>query len=51
MYAQCYQNTAAASREAAELLPERHHASWATSIINLVQQRNRQKRTQNFRKQ
>jgi hypothetical protein len=45
-----YQNAAAASREYAERFPERHQ-SWATSVINLVQRRNRQDRTQNFRKQ
>jgi hypothetical protein len=47
MYGQCYhvirmQNAAAASRET---------PSWARLVINKVQRRNGQDRTQNFRKQ
>jgi hypothetical protein len=53
MYGQCYQlsrhqNAAAASRDYAERFPERQ---WSTSVINLIQRRNRQDQTQNFRKQ
>jgi hypothetical protein len=48
MYGQCYQKAAAAYREYAERFPERHNP---TSVINLVQRRNRQDRTQDFIKQ
>jgi hypothetical protein len=47
-----YQNAAAASREYAERFPERHHLGPRQLLfINLVQRRNRQDRTLNFRKQ
>jgi hypothetical protein len=49
MYGQYYQNAAAASKGYAERLPERH-CSGPRQFINLVQRRNRQDRTQNFRK-
>jgi hypothetical protein len=48
-YGQCYQNKAAASREYAERFSERFHPG-PRQFINLVQRRNRQDRTQNFRK-
>jgi hypothetical protein len=48
-YGQCYQNIAAASREYAERFSERFHPG-LRQFINLVQRRNRQDRTQNFRK-
>jgi hypothetical protein len=47
-----YQNAAAASREYAERFPATHHPRPRQLLfINLVQRRNRQDRTQNFRKQ
>jgi hypothetical protein len=47
-----YQNAVAASREYAERFPEKHHPGPPQLLIfNLVQRRNRQDRTQNFRKQ
>jgi hypothetical protein len=49
MYGQCYQNAVAASREYTERFSERHHPG-PRQFINLVQPRNRQDRTQNFRK-
>jgi tRNA G37 N-methylase TrmD len=49
MYGHHYQNAAAASREYAERLPERLY-SGSHQFINLVQRRNRQDRTQDFRK-
>jgi hypothetical protein len=49
MYAQCYQNTAAASRVRKAISGKTPF--WATSFINLVQWGNRQDRTQYFRKQ
>jgi hypothetical protein len=48
-YGQCYQNIAAASREYAKRFSERFHPG-PRRFINLVQRRNRQDRTQNFRK-
>jgi hypothetical protein len=48
-YGQCYQNITAASREYAERFSERFHPG-PRQFINLVQRRNRQDRTQNFRK-
>jgi hypothetical protein len=48
-YGQCCQNIAAASREYAERFSERFHPG-PRQFINLVQRRNRQDRTQNFRK-
>jgi hypothetical protein len=48
MYAQCYQNTAAKSREYAKRFLERRHPGPRQLLI---QRRNRQDRTQNFRKQ
>jgi hypothetical protein len=48
-YGQCYQNIPAASREYAERFSERFHPG-PRQFINLVQRRNRQDRTQNFRK-
>jgi hypothetical protein len=51
MYGQCYQNAAAASREYAVRFPERHlPLPGPRHCIILVQWRNRQDRTQNFRK-
>jgi hypothetical protein len=48
-YRQCYQNIAAASREYAERFSERFYPG-PRQFINLAQRRNRQDRTQNFRK-
>jgi hypothetical protein len=48
-YGQCYQNIAAASREYAERFSERFSPG-PRQFINLVQRRNRQDQTQNFRK-
>jgi hypothetical protein len=48
-YGQCYQNIAPTSREYAERFSERFHPG-PRQFINLVQRRNRQDRTQNFRK-
>jgi hypothetical protein len=49
IYGQCYRSAAAASREYAEQFSERYHPG-PRQFINLVQRRNRQHRTQNFRK-
>jgi hypothetical protein len=49
MHWQCYENAPAAPREHGEGFPERHHPG-PRQFINLVQHRNRQDRTQNFRK-
>jgi hypothetical protein len=46
-----YQNAAAASREYAERFPERHDPGPRQLLIYIVQRRNKQDRTQNFRKQ
>jgi hypothetical protein len=46
-----YQNAAAASREYAERFPEGHDPGPRQLLIYIVQRRNRQERTQNFRKQ
>jgi hypothetical protein len=43
-------NAAAASREYTERFPEKHHPG-PRQFINLAQRRNKQDRTQNFRKQ
>jgi hypothetical protein len=47
----CYQNAAAASRAYAKRFPEKHHLGPRQLLIYIVQRRNRQERTQNFRKQ
>jgi hypothetical protein len=49
IYGQCYQNTAAIQRVRRTISGKT--PSWAPSVINLVQRRNRQDRTQNFRKE
>jgi hypothetical protein len=49
MYGQFYHNAAAASREYTERFSERHHPG-PRQFINLAQRRNKQDRTQNFRK-
>jgi hypothetical protein len=53
MYGQCYQsryqNAAAASREYCKAISGK--TPWARLVINLVQRRNGEDRTQNFRKQ
>jgi hypothetical protein len=52
MYGQCYHVIRMQLRrpESTQTI-SRKTPSWAMSVINLVQRRNRQDRTQNFRKQ
>jgi hypothetical protein len=54
MYEQCYFITlseCSCGVQKVRRAISRKTPSWATSVINLVQRRNRQDRTQNFRKQ